>query len=55
MTNPPIIETKQNKLTDQFVRISVEIVGDVMRFRRRENFCLDEYGRNMHTGWYVGG
>jgi hypothetical protein len=36
VTNRAILETKKNKLTDQFVRISVEIAGDVMRFGRPE-------------------
>jgi hypothetical protein len=32
----PVTETKQNKLSDQFIRISVEIAANATRFRRSE-------------------
>ena len=36
MTNWSITEPKENKLSDQFIRISVEIAGNAPRFGRPE-------------------
>lgn len=52
VTNPQIIETKQDKLMGDFVRISVEIAGDVMRFGRRGRL-LSRRKRLQHAYWLV--
>lgn len=47
VTNWLLIETKQNKLTDQFIRISVEIAGDAPRFGRPDV----ETGSAIREAW----